>query len=55
MQFLQKRKNKINGLMLVAAGTLVGCSAGGNTSQAMNTRRTCTSQRRTKHIRRQEI
>ncbi len=30
MQFLQKRMNIINGLMLIAAGTLVGCSAGGN-------------------------
>ncbi len=30
MQFLQKRMNKINGLMIIAASTLVGCSAGGN-------------------------
>ncbi len=30
MQFLQNRKNKINGLLLIAASTLVGCSAGGN-------------------------
>lgn len=30
MQFLQKRINIVNGLLLIAAGTFVGCSAGGN-------------------------
>ncbi|MFT5725170.1 MAG: mono/diheme cytochrome c family protein [Bacteroidia bacterium] len=30
MQFLQNRKNRINGLLLIAASTLVSCSAGGN-------------------------